>query len=350
MQAAPLFPVAPTFEFPWAEEAPLLEGLIAEINRATPLNLTGWRRIDDGQNPTYQLFADGTREPRYLLKIPIRAGYPAVATVRACGGLLWEAGIGDYRVVYASGESKWVPYGCFVQPWLPGQALAWDDAYEHDFSWLDDFIRALKPVHQITLPYFGYLAQGPQYPTLYDYFANLETVINHSFGQQLQPEATIRARERAGIATAGFLTATFEKVRTLAAKIKSPVQPVLIHGDMLPSNLLYAESGPMLIDWDEARAGWWVYEIARTLYYCPYPGLLDYFLDRYDHGPVTRDEIGIGIRLEHVRQQLRYLCIHTFNTTGKTQARAAVVPIEARVTQLLEQSNFDWLSMSFNIK
>lgn len=330
-----MFSVAPIYTIPPTEEATLLGQITDEISRALALTITRWQVLSDGQNPSYKLFVQDESTPRFLLKIPMRKGYPAVTTLRACSELLYAADLGDYRIVYANESATPVPYGFFVQPWLPGKALEWSDAFETDFRWVADFLAILEKVHQITLPGFGYLANGPQYPTLFDYFCHMDEVIDHSFGTGFGSDTSIWDLERNGVTNPNFLTYTFHSVRTLAERIDADIKPVLLHGDMLPSNLLYTESGPMLIDWDESRAGWWLYEVARTLYYCPYDGLLDYCLQHYHYGPLSRRDIETGIRLEHVRQALRELCISTFNVTELAEAQARVKPFEAKIQQLL---------------
>jgi aminoglycoside phosphotransferase (APT) family kinase protein len=331
-----MFAVLPTYTIPPAAEQQLLTQITAEVSQALDLPITRWRPMGGGQNPTYQLFADRETEPRYLLKIPKRKGYPAVATLRVCYGLLRDAGVGDYQLVYANESDSVVPYGFFVQPWLAGEAFDAEIDYAHDFAWLDDFLPTVRRVHQIALPAFGYLANGPQYATLYEYFAHMDAVIDHSFGQVFAAPTSIWDLETRGVTTPGFLATTFEQVRTLAAQIATPVQPVLLHGDMLPSNLLRTADGLRLIDWDESRAGWWLYELARTLYYCPYDALLDYCLERYDVGATSRQEIDIGIRLEHVRQSLRELWIGLFHETDHVTAQAKGRPYEAKIAALLQ--------------
>lgn len=316
--------VAPTYTLPAAQEATILAQIVAEVEQALGQPLESWTALDGGQNPTYQLTVAGTSPLRYLVKIPIRKGYPSVSNLRICYDLLRQAGLGDYRIVYEDSTSAIVPYGFFVQPWLEGQALDPDVGNTGDPFWLEDFAAVLRQVHAIQLSGFGYLADGPQYPLLQDYFDHMDEVIDHSFGDVLEAGASIWDLDRLGITSPGFLQETFDTVREYARHIQCPVTPVLLHGDMLPGNLLHTTQGPMLLDWDESRAGWWVYEIARTLYYLPFDDLLTFFLAHYDPGVCSLKEIRLGIRLEHVRQALRYICISTFNVTNQAEAQAKV--------------------------
>lgn len=330
-----MFAVAPRYQIEPAAEAALLQQITAEIGQALGLTISTWREVGDGQNLSYQLFVQAEEIPRFVLKIPIRSGYPSVATLRACYELLRDAGWGNNEIAYADESDAIMPYGFIVQPWLPGEALQWSSRFETDFRWVVDFLALLKQVHEITLPGFGYLAHGPQYPSIFDYFCHMDEVIDNSFGNGFGVDSSIWDLERMGVTSDGFLTATFRAIQEMAATIEADVKPVLVHGDMLPGNLLYTPQGPTLIDWDESRAGWWLYDVARTLYYCPYDGLLDYCLDHYPSSALSRHDIMIGIHLEHVRQALRELCIRTFHVTDLATAQTRVAPFEAKIQQLL---------------
>lgn len=333
-----MFTVTPTYSLPIAEEESLLNQLVVRVRETLSLPISGWRRVSSGQNPTYMLFIDGEPQPRYLLKIPIRKGYPAVASLHICYDLLRQAGLGDYRIVYHDDGDEIVPYGYFVQTWLAGTALDPNAGNDGDVAWLADFLAVLKKVHRIPMPNFGYLANGPQYTSLHDYFVAMDEVIDHSFGDVLVPGASIWDLEEQGFTSPGFLTATFTAVHKQAERIHSSVTPVLLHGDMLPGNLLYTANGPMLIDWDESRAGWWLYDVARMLYYLPFEEGLAFCLDHYDIGTLSQEEIRLGIRLEHVRQSLREMCIGLFNESDRAQVRAKVQPYETKISGLLGQT------------
>jgi len=331
-----MFRAMPTYSLPPAQEAEILTQIVNEVEQALGQSISNYGSVGNGQNPTYPLFVDGKTHPSYLLKIPKRKGYPSVPTLQVCYDLLQQKGLGDYRIVYHSAESKVVPYGFFVQPWLVGQASDPDVGDNEDPSWLADFIVILRQVHSIQMHGFGYLTEGPQYASLQDYFFHMDEGVDHSFGQVLEAGASIWDLDKQGITSPDFLEKTFATVCEQAQRIQNPVTPVLLHGDMLPGNLLHTAQGPMLFDWDESRAGWWVYEIARTLYYLPFDKLLTFFLDHYDTGGFSYDEIKTGIRLEHIRQNLRYVCICTFNVTDREAARIEVRKYEKKIQSILE--------------
>ncbi len=110
--------------------------------------------------------------------------------------------------------------------------------------------------------------------------------------------------------------------------------PVLIHGDMLPGNLLYTAHGANV-------AGFRGREPCRLVgardrggrsYYLPFDKLLSFFLDHYDTGASSYEGIPDGHPApEHVRQDLRYVCISTFNGTDRQAAQAKVRRYEEKI-------------------
>lgn len=333
-----MFRAKPTYTLPEADEAEILGRIGARVAGALGVEMRGWQRLGTGQNPTYRLDVGGGVDPHLLLKIPRRKGYPAVETLQACYRLLRVHDVGPFEILYHDPGADIVPYGCFVQSWIPGIAMAEPgDADPDPFPELEDFARFVRRVHGIETEGFGYLVHGPTYSTVQAYFEHMDRIIDSSFGQVLPPDASIWALDRWGITAPGFLPEVLAEAGERAQGIRSPVQPVLLHGDMLSTNLVYDRGEPVAVDWDECRSGWWVYEIARTLYYIDDERLLTRFLAAYGEVEESMAEIRMGIQLEHVRQALRWLCIVTFDAGDEDEARRRVRPYEARVRRILAQ-------------
>lgn len=129
------------------------------ISAITPLNT--------GQNPSYQIFVDGFPSPAYFLKIIARKGYPSLPALIDCSERLRSIDLHLSDLVCWDDSDSIVPYGFLIQPWIAGETIP-DDI--ETFDWVDDFARFLRSV-RIEMPYFGYLGDGPHYPTMVAYFA-----------------------------------------------------------------------------------------------------------------------------------------------------------------------------------
>lgn len=274
-----------------------------------------------------------------MLRIIYRKGYPSFKVLKECYRLLDESDIPYARVCFYDEGSDIVPYGYFIQKWIEGtDALEKYGEPDKNSKWVKDFVKVLKMAYQIELPYFGYLADGPKYPTLKEYYQNMDKMIDSSFGQVFKKECSIWDLEKHNITSLGFLRSTFIKAGELAGKIESPVKSGLVHGDTLPQNLLYTKDGLAVIDWDEARACWWIYDLARIAFYVDSKDVIRRFIEGYDDKMLSIEEIDIGIRLEHVRQLLRYLFISCFNNSDMDDMKKRVKDFESQINLRLSRS------------
>ena len=334
--------MAPTYRLSFGSEDTILQKITAEVADALQCDVNGVDAVGRGQNLNYRLTTTHQKYPQLLLRICTRKGYPALETLQACYVYLQQIGMKDISIVYATADDSYVPYGFFVQPWVVGKCGA--DVHkdpEHETKWLDDFLSVLQKVHSIHLPMFGYIGAGPQYPDIQTYFDHMDVVVDKSFGQVVSADFSIWALDDLGITSPSFLFATFDAVSEKARRIISPVQSVLVHGDMFPANLIYAEKGPVLIDWDEARANWWVYDLARTLFYYPNQKLFEYALTCYQDCTTSLEEIRTGIQLEHVRQYLRQMCLTVFGADDIDYTKRQVKQIEMKIAHTLKNMPYN---------
>ena len=329
--------ITPTYRLAPEAVTRTLHTLTRDVAQALSCDITHTEAIEQGQNLNYRLTTTHPQYPYLLLRIWSRKGYPSYTTLQECYAHLHRIGLDSLEILYANTTSPSVPYGYFVQPWVVGTCAA--DVHQdpvQNMMWLEDSLAVLRRVHTITLPYFGCLGEGPQYPDIQTYFDHVDTMVDHSFGQVTPADFSIWELDEFGITSPSFLTATCDTVSEWARRIVSPVQAVLVHGDMFPTNLVYTETGGVLIDWDETRANWWVYEVARTLFYYPNRALLEHAIACYQDDAVSLAEIETGIQLEHVRQYLRHICMAAFGTPTLETMKHKVKHIEAQITSILQ--------------
>ena len=105
---------------------------------------------------------------------------------------------------------------------------------------------------------------------------------------------------------------------------------------MLPANIIYSKNKPVIIDWDETKSNWWVYELARTLYYIHSIPLAEKFLAYYDHSD-TLKEIDLGIRIEHIKQDLRQIYFAVFSSRSHSEIQDKVNTIKSKIVNKLSK-------------
>jgi hypothetical protein len=338
----PLFRVNPRYN-PSPEELnevlPKARNLIQERLNDDVLEIG---RLGTGQNLNFRVRMRSQEHSQLLLRVITRKGYPSVGLLEECSRLLDQAGIKYAPLVFHEMDSRVAPYGLFLQQWVEGtDALAryGEDGVEKDAAWLKDFIDEVKKAHQVALPYFGYLGDGPKYGSLVGYYDGMAEVIDQSFGELFRVPASIWDIHHLGLTSPGFLPEVFSRVSQLARQVRSPFTSGLVHGDMLPANLIYTGEGGAVIDWDEARANCWVYDLARVAFYMDNREIVEQGIDHYRDKEVARADVDTVIRLEHVRQMLRYLFLSAIGASTQDEARERVRQSEGPVLAKLQMES-----------
>lgn len=305
------------------------------------INVSEVKEIEEGQNLNYYLEGykgDKNERIKLFLKIISKDGYPNVTDLSKAYELLNSKGLKYYNIIHKDKSSDITPYGFIIQEWIDGDIRVFnkDIEYEEDdeIQWLRDFAKVLKEIHTIKLAHFGDLSGKIRFNSIKDYYNNIDEVIRWSFGNVRKDGIIVRDLVDKGVLELEFLEYVFEGINNLGSKIFNK-ESVLIYGDMFPSNIIYKDDEPRIIDWDECRANWWVYEIARTTFYIDDKYIAMKFIEYYNPDD-SLDEIDIGIRIEHIKQQLRKLCIMCMNREKDNQLMDKVEEMKKFIINRLE--------------
>ncbi|MBS4539355.1 aminoglycoside phosphotransferase family protein [Clostridium sp. D2Q-11] len=307
------------------------------------IEVKGILEIEDGQNLNY--FIEGNevnsdKNIKLFLKIISKDGYPNVEDLSKCYELLKSRGFKYYNIIHHDITSDIAPYGFIIQEWIDGDVRISNDDIDYEENdeilWLRDFAEVLKEVHRIRFDHFGDIRGIVKFDNLQEYYRNIDEVIRWSFGNVKDEGIILSDLVDKGILEKEFLEYALEGISKLAEKV-STKKSVLIYGDMFPSNIIYKEDEPRIIDWDECRANWWVYEIARTTYYIDDKYIAMKFIEYYDPEDHL-DQIDIGIRIEHIKQHLRKLCILCMNQEKDIQLMEQVREMKKFIVNRLENT------------
>lgn len=307
------------------------------------IDITDIKEIEDGQNLNY--FMDGfdnicNSNMRLFLKIISKDGYPDVTTLHKCYELIKSIGLNYYNIIHHDISNHITPYGFIIQEWIDGEIRVSNSDIplnfnkEEDIPWLRDYSHVLKQVHSIKFDYFGDLNGNVKFDSIHGYYDNIAEVVRWSFGNVKDDGIKLNELVEQDAFDEEFLSYIFSRISELGRKVE-PKESVLIYGDMFPSNIIYSGDEPRIIDWDECRANWWVYEIARTTYYIDGRTLAMKFIEYYQPEEPL-EEIDIGIRIEHVKQHLRKLCIMCMNREKEYQLMEKVENIKKDIVNKLE--------------
>ena len=121
-------------------------------------------------------------------------------------------------------------------------------------------------------------------------------------------------------------------VRDLTAYGRAPDRFGLIHADLIPENILVEANRLRIIDFDDAGFGWYLFEIATSLY----------FIRRETHYEVARDALVAGYRRhrplpdEHLRLLPMFLAARGTTYLGWVHTRKGEATAREMTPQLIE--------------
>jgi len=316
----------------------ILSKITSRFENITTENVDKITRISEGQNLNFII--NSKLSNKYSLKIISNKGYPNIKSLAQCYHLLQKNGINCYKILDSDYSDKIAPYGYLIQNWIEGKTaeeyfhFSYEDMCKEPErqEWIVHFAQIFNEIHKIKMNYFGNLDAKIKFASLYDYYSNLDIVITNSFGETFIDDLSIWDLCEKGVISKDFVSDIFMEIKGMIEDQFKDKESVLIYGDMLPNNLIYSQNKSILIDWDETKANWWVYELARTLYYINSMTLAEKFLDSYSFSDSIK-EIDIGIRIEHIKQDLRQIYFAVINSNSSSEIAQKVNKIMKKIEQ-----------------
>ncbi|MCL5436024.1 MAG: phosphotransferase [Patescibacteria group bacterium] len=182
--------------------------------------------------------------------------WPDQAKLRAVGALLRRHKIPHAKLLLQDNAKRYFPYGLEISECVAGENGA--GAIRAGRVSFLDFHRRLgklvSRVHTIKQKRFGQLDEGKTSTVFLTYrFYELAKYLGDFKGKTLAP---------------GLQKQIEAKVKKLFAGLESRIKPVLIHGDPSPDNCVLTPAGKIvLVDWDNARGGFWLEDFAWLTYF-----------------------------------------------------------------------------------
>ena len=212
-----------------------------------------------GVNAVYRIDAGGRP---YVLKVFTHEGWPEPGKLPWLESKFTQAGLPHARLVHYTREAGHFPHGFTLNEFVEGEnckaAIRRGRLTPVEYFGLAGSL--LKQVHGVGLPRYGYIGDGVG---MYEDFA----------GWLLDCDVRDCLRwVEDGTNPADTLFPLIErKVGPVVRSYESRFTPALVHGDGTPKNALLAGDGRIvLVDWDEAVAGFWVRDYAGLTYWYSY--------------------------------------------------------------------------------
>ena len=264
-------------------------------------------RINQGEvNYAYKVFYKNNI-PLYHARIFRYEGHPDIDKLVWISEELSQRNIPQSKIVYYDKSSENFLNGFMVSEWIEGKN-GWQYIEDGDFS-LKDFTletsKILSKVHKIQTSSFGWLyGKGLGY---YDTYEN--RII------KLPEKEEYRKLVNEGIVEEKFLMDIVDLLKRAFTKITLPKQPVLVHSDPTPDNVIVKDDGTfVLIDWDDSEGSWWVRDYSYLRYWSDKPEeIKEGFLEGYGDIGMDDKELEIAELVEWILQSLRLLPYFKFD-------------------------------------
>ena len=204
----------------------------------------------------------------YALKVFRHAGWPEAGKLPWVESQLTLRGVPHARTLHYTRDGSHFPHGFSVCEFVEGEncKAAIREGRLAPAAYAEMAGALLRRVHEVVVPLYGYIGDGGG---MYDDYV----------GWTLDCEVLDSLREiDDGSAPAETLYPRIERrVEPALRRYESRFTPALLHVDCTPKNAVLSAGGSsggesplVLVDWDEAVAGFWVRDFASLTYWYSY--------------------------------------------------------------------------------
>lgn len=214
-------------------------------------------RLDFGNvNSVYRVEAAGRA---YVLKVFTHADWPEPGKLPWVEASLAQGGVPRARLVHYTREAGRLPHGFSLSEFVGGEnckaAVRRGSLTPAAYFGLAGAL--LKRVHEVSVPLYGYIGDGRgSCADFADWLLGRDVKDNlSSVDDGTRPAETL-------------FPLIERKVGHVLRRYESRFRPALVHSDCNPKNGVLREGGGLvLVDWDDAVAGFWVWDYAGLTYW-----------------------------------------------------------------------------------
>jgi Ser/Thr protein kinase RdoA (MazF antagonist) len=210
-------------------------------------------------NRVFKVVAGGRA---FVLKVFSNPDWPEEGKLPWIESSLAARAVPRARLLHYTRGAEFFPHGFSLSEYLPGanckQAVR--EGRLGPLEYLELAGRFLRTAHDITPPRFGYLGEGRG--TEDDYVG---WIVGCELKDRADELAGAPGLERDACARAAA------RVEKTLRRFERRFRPALLHADATPKNAILTEPGRLvLVDWDEAFAGPWLWDYTHLSYWYSY--------------------------------------------------------------------------------
>jgi aminoglycoside phosphotransferase (APT) family kinase protein len=250
--------------------------------------------------------------------------WPKEDTLRFIEAKLEELKIKQSKIIYFERSDKYFKYGFMVGEWVDG--IPGDEAIRRGLikknKIVQETAKLLREIHTVKFDKFGKPLFKQKYgaKNFSSFVLNLDSKDNleRLVGENLVPGKLIESG--------------MDLLRSLLNKIDFVVEPVMVHGDPTPENVIWTKRGPVLIDWDGAKATSWAYDAAWITYWLGEKAARAFF-QGYAIGGIEMKSYKLLESIFHLALSLELLSYYAYSTKDKKRLAGAVKKMKTIVDE-----------------
>jgi thiamine kinase-like enzyme len=272
--------------------------------------VAGLERITSGE-VNYSYKTETSKGP-FHVRIFRYEGWPSKEKLSFIHKKLSEMSITQADIVHIDRSNRYFPYGFMVQEWIegiPGDAAVNQGVIEENLL-LKKNAEILRKIHKIKFEQFGFFPFAEN-NKVFDTFSSYILFFSGK-------ENEFDKLGREDFDSKKLIEAAKAKIEKLLGKIDFDVQSRLVHADATSENTILTEEGPVLVDWDNARASCCVYDLAWLTFWSDEQKLYNNFLEVHGNLGLTSPQIKLLEEMFHLVMSLELLPYFAYSL-GNTQ-------------------------------
>ncbi|MBI4999307.1 aminoglycoside phosphotransferase family protein, partial [Candidatus Gottesmanbacteria bacterium] len=251
-----------------------------------------------------------------LMRVFRYDSWPKEDTLRFVEEKLKKLGIRQSKIIYLDSSNKYFQNGFMVAEWIegiPGEEAIRREIVSEQIV-VEKVARILKKIHTIKFKQFG----TPPFNKNNKGFKDFVSFVLHFDG-----ENRLEKLAKEGLTPGDLINLGKNLLRRLVGKINFKVNPVMVHGDATPHNIIWREREPVLVDWEDVKATSWVYDLAWMSYWYG-EKVQEPFFKGYGEIDIRMDWFKLLEKIFHLRLSLGLLPYYAYDIKRRESLESTI--------------------------
>ncbi len=299
----------------------ILKQIPKVLSEVSSLKVKSLSRVKNGE-VNYNFRVNTDTKP-VIVRVFRYGFWPKEETLRLVEEKLKELGIKQSRIIYFDNSDKYFPNGFMVGEWIEGvsgkKAIKQRMVTEKEV--IEKTARILKKVHTVQFKKFGTPPFNQQNKGIND-FSNWVLGLDGEDRLGRLIEKSLISKELVNDAQ--------KKLQAFLDRIDFSIEPVMVHGDAGPENIIWTKEGPILVDWDDMKATSWSYDLAWLTFWYDWQAnkVVGWFLKGYGASNINLNEFRLLEKISHLMLALKLLPYYAFDIQDKERLTSGIKKVE----------------------